>query len=143
MWEGSEISVKVNVNEYIQKPVATPIRAENLVRIALLAQTIRNQLLHPLQVAAHEALGVLAPCHLGGLPNEPLIMIAEELDTRSLLNMGQTCKRLNSVIEEKKLWRKFYRRHFPSQYKYISTTPNTDWKGEFVFLYSRFQYPYL
>ncbi|ROT60597.1 F-box protein 7, partial [Penaeus vannamei] len=99
----SEISVKLMVGEYVKKGNDNIVMPENLIRVAQLARTLRNQLLHPLQVAAHQILGVPAPWHLAGLPQELLLMIGKNLDAKSILSLGQSCKRLHSVMEDKQI----------------------------------------
>ncbi|XP_037803902.1 F-box only protein 7-like [Penaeus monodon] len=127
----SEISVKLLVGEYVKKGNDSTVTTENLIRVAQLARTLRNQLLHPLQVAAHEILGVPAPWHLAGLPQELLLMIAKNLDAKSVLSLGQSCKRLHSVTEDNKLWQSLYKRDFTNLYESMAGLNDMDWKAKY------------
>lgn len=129
----SEISVKVKVGEYVKDPSKSPIQATNLIRVAQLVRTLRDHLLHPLQVAAHQALGIPAPWHLVGLPDEMLLMIASSLEARHVLNLGQTCRRLHSAMEDNKLWHNLYKRDFRSLYDGVNLENYNlvDWKARY------------
>lgn len=127
----SEISVRLKVGEYVKDSSCTPILASNLIHVAQLARTLRDNLLHPLHVAAHEALGVPAPWHLVGLPHELLLIIAYKLEYRCVLDLGQTCHHLHSVMNDNKLWQMLFKRDFNEFYGRFSNQKNVDWKLEY------------
>ncbi|KAK7051160.1 hypothetical protein SK128_025706 [Halocaridina rubra] len=126
-----DISVKLKIFEYVKDPNISPIPASKLVRVAHLARVLRDYLLHPLHVAAHQALGVPAPWHLLGLPHEILLKIASSLEAHSVLNVAQTCKHLNAVMEDNKLWHILYKRHFKNLYEHVENYNLVDWKAKY------------
>lgn len=123
-----EISVKLNTGDYCKTEDDQPVNPEILVRIAQLARTLRDRVLHPLQVAAHETLGIPAPWQLTGLPQELLLVITERLDVRSILNLSQACQRLKTACSDQKLWQKMFKRDFPNLY---SNSGNINWKSKY------------
>lgn len=129
----SEISVKLLVGEYVMKEnsIVNVVAPGKLIRVAQLARTLRNQLLHPLQVAAHQILGVPAPWHLAGLPQEVLLIIARNMDAKSVISLGQSCKRLHSVMEDNKLWQFLYKMDFKNLYESTGGLNNIDWKAKY------------
>ena len=125
------ISVQVKVGEYVKSSSKSVISATDLVKVAHLSRLLRDQVLHPLQVAAHRNLGVLAPWHLAGLPHEILLMITSSLSARSVLNMGQTCQRLHSAMQDNKLWQTLYKRDFKNFYESMSKSNLVNWKAKY------------
>ncbi|CAL4112364.1 unnamed protein product, partial [Meganyctiphanes norvegica] len=124
----NEISVKLNTGDYSKVEAGQPVKPESMVRIANLARTLRDRVLHPLQVAAHETLGIPAPWQLTGLPQELLLVITAYLDTRSVLNLSQTCQRLNTACSDRKLWQLLYKRDFSNLY---NNSENINWKAKY------------
>ncbi|XP_071523646.1 F-box only protein 7-like isoform X2 [Panulirus ornatus] len=127
----SEISVRLKVGDYVKDSSCTPVSASNLIHVAQLARTLRDHLLHPLHVAAHQALGVPAPWHLVGLPHELLLIIASKLDYHCVLNLAQSCHHLHSAMEDKKLWEMLFKRDFSNLYVDFSNQKNVDWKAKY------------
>lgn len=127
----SEISVRLVVGDYAKDSSCSPVTASSLVRVAQLTRTMRDCLLHPLQVAAHRALGVPAPWHLAGLPHELLLMIASMLDYCSILKLRETCHRLHLVMDDNKLWENLFKRDFSNLYEGSTHRSLVDWKAEY------------
>ncbi|KAK8750608.1 hypothetical protein OTU49_014920 [Cherax quadricarinatus] len=127
----SEINVRLVIGDYAKDTKSSPIKANNLVRVAQLTRTLRDHLLHPLQVAAHEALGVPAPWHLAGLPHELLLMIASMLDYCQVLRLRATCQRLKYVMDDNKLWENLFKRDFSNLYSDTNYRNLVDWKTEY------------
>jgi len=123
-----EISVKLNTGDYSKAEAGQPVKPESMVRIGQLARTLRDRVLHPLQVAAHETLGIPAPWQLTGLPQELLLAITTYLDARSVLNLSQACQRLNTSCSDQKLWQQLYKRDFSNRY---SSSVNINWKAKY------------
>ena len=96
-------------------------------KISSINRKIKTELLYPLQVAAHERLGVPAPWHLSGLPHEVLTNICAFLPFQSVLSLGRTSKRLNSSLSDNNLWHKLYCRDFDKQNKDL----RIGWKEEY------------
>lgn len=109
-----EISTKVNVWDYVegQGTPGIPIEVASLRNVSRLAKHLRNELLVPLQLAAHRILDVPSPRHLAGLPTELLFMVLKHLDARSVLRLARCCKRLQSEATDDIVWRLLYNRDF-------------------------------
>ncbi|RXG61434.1 F-box only protein 7 [Armadillidium vulgare] len=129
----SEISVKLETKEY----VPSDIDPSKLEKLSTLARIFRNQLLYPLQVAAHQILGLPAPWHLTGLPQELLIKIASHLNLKSILNLSVTCKRLHSSVQDNQVWYNIFKRDFSDQYHHSDKVSGSDWKAKYKSAYER------
>ncbi|KAF2347220.1 F-box domain, partial [Trinorchestia longiramus] len=108
-----EISTKVSVNDYADAKAFSdthPVLVEDLRNVSKFAQKIRNELMIPLQLAAHRILGLPSPSHLAGLPSEILLSILRRLEVRNVLNVSETCKRLHDCCRDDALWQHLYRR---------------------------------
>ncbi|XP_042239224.1 F-box only protein 7-like isoform X1 [Homarus americanus] len=127
----SEISVRLMIGEYFKDTSSSPVTADSLVHVAQLTRTLRDRLLHPLQIAVHQALGVPAPWHLVGLPQELLLMIAGMLDYHSVLNLRETCRRFHSVMDDNKLWQNLFKRDFSNLYGGSGNSNIVDWKAKY------------
>ncbi|XP_068234867.1 F-box only protein 7-like [Palaemon carinicauda] len=125
------IMTQLKVNDYVKKSSKSVISAVDLIKVAHLSRTLRDCILHPLQIAAHESLGIPAPWHLAGMPHELLLIVASFLGPRSILNMGQACKRLQSVMEDNELWHKLYKRDFKNLYDSMIDLQHVDWKVKY------------
>ncbi|XP_018018787.1 F-box only protein 7 [Hyalella azteca] len=109
-----EISTKVSIFDFVEQGATfsenVPMKIEALRNVPKLAQKLRNDLLVPLQLAAHRILGLPSPFHLAGLPFEILLPILGLLDVNSVLRVSQTCRRLYDVCSDDALWHHLYRR---------------------------------
>ena len=128
----TEISVHVQPADYIRDPHKSPVLATDLIHVSQLARTLRDRLLHPLQVSAHQALGILAPHHLAGLPHEILLNIASLLHYRDILALRETCRRLHTAMDDNILWQRLYNRDFRSLYDDLDqNSGRVDWKAKY------------
>lgn len=125
------IMTQLKVGDYVKNSSKTVVPATDLVKVAQLSRTLRDCILHPLQIAAHQTLGIPAPWHLAGMPHELLLNVASFLGPRSVLKLGQTCKRLLSVMEDNELWHKLYKRDFRNLYDSLTDLHLVDWKAKY------------
>lgn len=126
-----DITINVIMKDYFKETVQSPITYDDFINVSQLVRTLRDKLLHPLQVCAHELLGVPAPWHLVGLPYELLIHMASLLTYRDVLKLSQTCHRLQSVMDDDRLWKTLYKRDFPKLYEDVDKTFDHNWKGKY------------
>ncbi|XP_064096699.1 F-box only protein 7-like [Macrobrachium nipponense] len=125
------IMTQLKVGDYLKNSSKAVIQATDLVKVAQLSRTLRDSILHPLQIAAHQILGIPAPWHLAGMPHELLLKVASFLRPSSIVNLGQTCKRLLAVMEDNELWRKLYKRDFKNLYNNLTDLHLIDWKAKY------------
>ncbi|KAK3866611.1 hypothetical protein Pcinc_027868 [Petrolisthes cinctipes] len=127
-----DITVNVVMKDYIKDTTQTPITCEDLVNVSQFAKTLKDRLLHPLQVSAHQLLGIPAPWHLAGLPDELLIKIVSLMDYRDVLALRGTCHRLHSLVDDNRLWMSLYKRDFGHLYDDVKDkTDNQKWKVKY------------
>lgn len=74
---------------------------------------IKDAIVYPLKVAAHyHIFGTPPPWYLNGLSTEILFKILAFLDVKSILHLGETCRRLNDITQNDYLWSKIFKRDF-------------------------------
>ena len=84
------------------------------------------------------------------LPDEILLMIAERIppandnrqSIRNTVQLGGTCKRMNSLLKDQLLWESLYARDFKDSYKNLRETVGghdgvEDWKQEYATVYKQ------
>lgn len=125
--QAGEVKHSLAMTDHLRGPASGHVLAKDLMGVAQLSRQLRDAVLLPLQVAAHQALGVPAPWHLAGLPQELVLAVAAMLDYRSVVALGSTCRRLQAVLADDRLWRKLYCRDFPGQQK-TATPVGGDWR---------------
>lgn len=125
-----EVKHSVLMADHIKGPATGHVAAKDLVGVAQLSRRLRDAVLLPLQVAAHQALGVPAPWHLAGLPQELVLAVAARLPYQGVVALASTCRRLRTVLDDNRLWHDLYRRDFPG----IGTTGlagEVDWRSRY------------
>lgn len=132
--QDSEISIRLEMKEYLSSSQILPHR---LTKVAQLARILRNKLLYPLQVAAHLTLGLAAPWHLAGLPQEILVTIFSMLNIRSVLDLSMSSKRLNEALKDKKIWYNLFKRDFADHFHPSETISGADWKEKYKTQYAK------
>ncbi|MPC44210.1 F-box only protein 7-like [Portunus trituberculatus] len=128
--QDGEVKHSLAMADHLRGPASGHVVAKDLVKVAQLSQQLRDAVLLPLQVAAHQALGVPAPWHLAGLPQELVLAVAAMLDYRSVVALASTCRRLQAVLADDRLWRSLYRRDFPGQ-KEGATPVGANWQTKY------------
>ena len=130
-----EISTTVIADDYIKEGTSDEsITERDLKNVARLAQKLRNELLYPLQVAAHRILGLPSPFHLAGLPPELMVAVIKRLDINSALALSQCCKRLNEALNDDRLWEFYCRRDFGSR---ATVGDGDSWQATYKRLYQK------
>uniref|UniRef100_A0A0N7Z9Y9 F-box domain-containing protein n=1 Tax=Scylla olivacea TaxID=85551 RepID=A0A0N7Z9Y9_SCYOL len=128
--QAGEVKHSLAMADHLRGPASGHVLAKDLVGVAQLSRQLRDAVLLPLQVAAHQALGVPAPWHLAGLPQELVLAVAALLDYRSVVALASTCRRLQAVLADDRLWRDLYCRDFPG--KEDGATPvGGDWRTKY------------
>ena len=85
-----------------------------------------------------------------GLPDEILLMIAKRIppaddnreSIRNTVQLGRTCKRMDSLMKDQLLWKSLYARDFKESYKKLKDNEGSlsnveDWKQEYANMYKR------
>lgn len=110
--QAGEVKHSLVMEDHLKGSTSGQVAAKDLVGVAQLSRRLRDAVLLPLQVAAHQALGVPAPWHLAGLPQELVLAVAMRLDYRSVIALANTCRRLKTVLADNRLWHDLFKRDF-------------------------------
>lgn len=127
--QAGEVKHSLVMEDHSKGPAGGQVAAKDLVGVAQLSRRLRDAVLLPLQVAAHQALGVPAPWHLAGLPQELVLMVAMRLDYLSVVALASTCRRLKAVLSDNRLWHDLYKRDFPSME--AEGAGEGEWRGRY------------
>ena len=95
---------------------------------------IKNKLLYPLRVAAHNCLGIPAPWHMAGLPSEIIVKICSYLSLKCVLNLSETCHRLFTIANDPSIWYCLYNRDMKKNEEKSSIV---NWKAKYREEYAR------
>jgi len=82
-----------------------------LTNLTGLTQLVNSQVGYPLLQAAKVRIGIQSGSILT-LPPEVLVKVLKYLTAESVLNLGETCRHLNSLTKDAALWKFFLRRDF-------------------------------
>jgi len=114
-------SSKIKVADFITQTDGIKLGFKNLRRLARL---FKNEVGVPLLNSSKAHLG-LATTGLLGTPPEISLKIFQNLDLKSLLNIGKVCKQLNCISKEKNIWKMLFLRDFGSRSLAIKRFSNT------------------
>ena len=128
-----EIVTKISIIEYVVENEKNTYDEHSFKNLPKLAQKLRNELLVPLQIAAHRILGLESPFHLNGLPTELLLLIFKKLDFKTALKLSLCSKRLNEVVKDESIWEYYCKRDFNISVSVFNS--NTRWFDQYKELF--------
>ncbi|XP_075969489.1 F-box only protein 7-like [Anticarsia gemmatalis] len=119
-------SICIPVSRYVVSPQATsiPMIFRDLKHFSI---TFKNKVLSAVKSRILTHYGY-ASASLSGLPDEVLINIMLNLPVSDIVNMGKTCTRMKSVLENQSLWHLLNKRDFQNG----SDIDIIDWKGLYM-----------
>ena len=129
--QAGEVKHSLVMGDHLKGTASGCVAPKDMVGVALLSRRLRDAVLLPLQVAAHQALGVPAPWHMAGLPQELVLTLAAKLDYRGVLALASTCRRLRAVLADNRLWHNLYRRDFPGMGTPAGPAGEMDWQAKY------------